>query len=138
MVIGFGRRPILPRLCLHPNFDHSIVVTVTLIYFVHYHIINCVQKHKIKILEVKKNMGWRGQWPGRGPFSNLPPLHRPGRLYGRGACWRLYSPSLQTNIPQAPNTTLSKEQEISILEDQAKLTEQMLAQIRKQLEELKK
>ena len=49
MLIGFGSRPVLPCLCryLHPNFDHCIVVTITLIYFVHYHIINCVQKHRI-------------------------------------------------------------------------------------------
>lgn len=38
--------------------------------------------------------GWRrsgywGAWPGRGPFSNLPPWERPGWLYGPGACWRL-------------------------------------------------
>ena len=90
-------------------------------------------------------MGWRerggdrsmsGPWPGRGPFSNLPPWQRPGWLYGRGACWRLYNPSLQTTIPQVPNTTLPQEQEIAILEDQAKLTEQTLGQIRKRLEEL--
>lgn len=31
-----------------------------------------------------------GQWPGRGPFSHLPPWERPGRLHGPGACWRLY------------------------------------------------
>jgi len=36
-------------------------------------------------------MGWRGRgggrggrWPGAGPFSNLPPWQRPGRLYGYG------------------------------------------------------
>jgi hypothetical protein len=36
-------------------------------------------------------MGWRGRgggrsgrWPGRGPFSNLPPWQRPGWLYGYG------------------------------------------------------
>lgn len=36
-------------------------------------------------------MGWRGRgggrsgrWPGRGPFSNLPPWQRPGRIYGFG------------------------------------------------------
>ena len=36
-------------------------------------------------------MGWRGggrgrsgPWPGNGPFRNLPPWQRPGRLYGRG------------------------------------------------------
>jgi len=33
--------------------------------------------------------GWRGPWPGRGPFSYLPPWQRPGWLFGRGACWWL-------------------------------------------------
>jgi len=49
MLIGFGSLPILPCLCrcLHPNFDHYIVITTTLIYFVHYHIINCVKEHRI-------------------------------------------------------------------------------------------
>ncbi len=28
--------------------------------------------------------GWGGRYPGRGPFSNLPPWQRPGRLYGYG------------------------------------------------------
>ncbi|MGD2142772.1 MAG: DUF5320 domain-containing protein [Candidatus Bathyarchaeota archaeon] len=30
--------------------------------------------------------GWSGRWPGRGPFSHLPPWQRPGWLYryGRG------------------------------------------------------
>jgi hypothetical protein len=31
-------------------------------------------------------------WPGRGPFSYLPPWMRPGWLYGRGACWWLFRP----------------------------------------------
>jgi len=49
MVIGFGSRPILPRLCRcpQPNFTQYIVVTATLIYFVSYHIINCVKEHRI-------------------------------------------------------------------------------------------
>ncbi len=34
--------------------------------------------------------GWRGPWPGRGPFSHLPPWHRPGWIFGRGACWWLF------------------------------------------------
>ncbi|MDI6643247.1 MAG: DUF5320 domain-containing protein [Candidatus Hodarchaeaceae archaeon] len=34
---------------------------------------------------------WRGPWPGRGPFSYLPPWERPGWLYGRGRCWWLYA-----------------------------------------------
>jgi len=33
--------------------------------------------------------GWWGPWPGRGPFSYLPPWQRPGWLFGRGACWWL-------------------------------------------------
>jgi len=34
--------------------------------------------------------GWWGPWPGRGPFSHLPPWMRPGWLFGRGACWWLF------------------------------------------------
>ncbi|MCS7385319.1 MAG: hypothetical protein NDF55_01070 [archaeon GB-1867-005] len=34
--------------------------------------------------------GWTGPWPGRGPFSHLPPWMRPGWLFGRGACWWLF------------------------------------------------
>ncbi|RLE88248.1 MAG: hypothetical protein DRJ96_05850 [Thermoprotei archaeon] len=34
--------------------------------------------------------GWIGPWPGRGPFSHLPPWLRPGWLFGRGACWWLF------------------------------------------------
>ncbi len=34
--------------------------------------------------------GWWGPWPGRGPFSYLPPWMRPGWLFGRGACWWLF------------------------------------------------
>ncbi|MGB9759803.1 MAG: hypothetical protein ACPLZG_08285 [Thermoproteota archaeon] len=31
-----------------------------------------------------------GLWPGRGPFSYLPPWQRPGWYFGRGACWWLF------------------------------------------------
>ncbi len=34
--------------------------------------------------------GWVGPWPGRGPFSHLPPWQRPGWLFGRGSCWWLF------------------------------------------------
>ncbi len=38
--------------------------------------------------------GWRGggwgMWPGKGPFSFLPPWLRPGWLFGRGACRFLF------------------------------------------------
>lgn len=43
--------------------------------------------------------GWFGPWPGRGPFSHLPPWQRPGWLFGRGWChwlfgwpWAFYRP----------------------------------------------
>ena len=87
-------------------------------------------------------MDWRGRdragpWPGRGPFSHLPPWERPGWLYGRGACWWLFNPNLQTTIPPVPYATISKDQEIAALENQAKLLEQTLNEIKKRLEELK-
>ncbi len=38
--------------------------------------------------------GWTGPWPGRGPFSYLPPWQRPGWLFcrGRGWCWQFLAP----------------------------------------------
>jgi len=51
-------------------------------------IIENVHKHRMSRGEERK-MGWRGrgrsgQWPGAGPFSNLPPWQRPGWVYGYG------------------------------------------------------
>ena len=34
--------------------------------------------------------GWPSPWPGRGPWSFLPPWLRPGWLFGRGACWLMF------------------------------------------------
>lgn len=55
------------------------------------HIIDSVHKHRITTGGVKRKMGWRGRgggrsgpWPGRGPFSYLPPWQRPGWLCGYG------------------------------------------------------
>lgn len=51
--------------------------------------------------------GWRrsggfGYWPGRGPFSYLPPWERPGWLYGPGACWWYFAgPSPVEASPEA-------------------------------------
>ncbi|RLF24739.1 MAG: hypothetical protein DRN15_02040 [Thermoprotei archaeon] len=39
-----------------------------------------------------RGWGWISPWPGRGPFSWLPPWLRPGWLFGRGACWWLFGP----------------------------------------------
>ena len=32
----------------------------------------------------RRGGGWTGPWPGRGPFSYLPPWQRPGWIYGGG------------------------------------------------------
>jgi hypothetical protein len=92
--------------------------------------------------------GWGGPWPGRGPFSYLPPWQRPGWQYGRGACWWLYNPYLNPSVtPYIPNpkdstqppiTELPKEEEIQMLDEQIKALETHLDAIRQRLEELKK
>ena len=53
--------------------------------------------------------GWTGPWPGRGPFSYLPPWQRPGWLFGfgRGFGWRLwaypyYNPWVCARFPWLP------------------------------------
>jgi len=81
--------------------------------------------------------GWGGPWPGRGPFSSLPPWQRPGWLYGRGACWWLYSPYFNPSI-SPPIPELPKEEETQMLEEQMKALESHLNAIRQRLEELKK
>ena len=106
-------------------------------------------------------MGWRGRgggrggsgpWPGRGPFSYLPPWQRPGWLFGRGACWWLYPPYQQTTGPPTANEsavppmgttapfapTLTKEQETQLLEHQMTFLQAQLNAIKKRLDEVSK
>ena len=88
-------------------------------------------------------MGWgrRGSgWPGRGPFSYLPPWQRPGWLYGRGACWWLLNPNLQQTVPATSVVppTLTKEQETEMLKQHMAALESQLTAIKKRLEELNK
>jgi hypothetical protein len=95
-----------------------------------------------------RGRGQRGPWPGRGPFSNLPPWERPGWLYGRGSCWYLYSKDLQQDAPNAPippvisqPTTFpfaNKEQEKTMLENYIKGLETQIEAIKKRLEEIEK
>ncbi|WP_455364525.1 DUF5320 domain-containing protein [[Eubacterium] cellulosolvens] len=86
-------------------------------------------------------MGWRGRgmygpWPGRGPFSNLPPWQRPGWLYGRGACWRFFGPGYPPLYPSwnPPNVA----DQIEDLEDYKKEVEAELADIDREIERIKK
>ncbi|MEM3873514.1 MAG: hypothetical protein QXU45_00025 [Candidatus Bathyarchaeia archaeon] len=51
--------------------------------------------------------GWAGPWPGRGPFSYLPPWQRPGWLFsfgrGFGRWWSYpYSPWVCARFPWLP------------------------------------
>jgi hypothetical protein len=88
-------------------------------------------------------MGWRGRgmagpWPGRGPFSNLPPWERPGWLYGRGACWYLYGRT-RTMPPIKPEdeATLLAEQK-TMIEEQLKDMQEALKKVQDRLNELNK
>ncbi len=101
--------------------------------------------------------GWRGRgggrWPGRGPFSYLPPWQRPGWLYGRGACWWLFRPygAYRAYVPPAgvlppdvvpalkpeDETTLLTEQK-TFMEEQLKAIQETLKKMQERLDELKK
>lgn len=74
--------------------------------------------------------GWDGQWPGRGPFSNLPPWERPGRAYGRGACWQFLDNPYWHTYP-------TEKEERSALEASKKDLEEQLKSIEKRMNELK-
>ena len=81
--------------------------------------------------------GWRGKgnWPGAGPFSHLPPWERPGWIYGPGACWSLYGPN-KTNLPQT--NQLKPKDEAAMLNDQKKAIHETLKKIEERLKELEK
>ena len=69
-----------------------------------------------------------GPWPGRGPFSHLPPWWRPGRWYGRGACWSLFGPRFPTQAN--PN------EEMEFLKWQKEALEEELKQVKERLKNL--
>ncbi len=65
------------------------------------------------------------QWPGRGPWSWLPPWRRPGWMFrGRGMCWQLL------------RGALSREDELKLLEEYRKHLEQELARVEQRIKEL--
>jgi flagellar capping protein FliD len=65
-----------------------------------------VHKHKNNLQRGDTKMGWRKRaWPGRGPYSYLPPWERPGwayggRGYGRG--WGITDPRVCGRFPWLP------------------------------------
>jgi hypothetical protein len=81
-------------------------------------------------------MGWRarggfGSWPGRGPFSHLPPWERPGWLYEPRACWWLYAS--RTPYPAEPTPA----EELETLETYRKDLKQELESIEARITQLK-
>jgi hypothetical protein len=74
--------------------------------------------------------GWLGPWPGRGPFSDLPPWERPGWVYGRGACWRFWGTPYLHSYP-------NEKEERSYLEASKRDLEEELKVIETRINELK-
>ncbi|RDD53475.1 MAG: hypothetical protein BA066_04280 [Candidatus Korarchaeota archaeon NZ13-K] len=77
-------------------------------------------------------MGWWrrwGPWPGRGPFSYLPPWQRPG-WWGRGWwCWWWWTPPPSSAFP-------SRDEELSYLRSLESELRERLKQIEERLREL--
>jgi len=87
--------------------------------------------------------GWAGPWPGRGPFSYLPPWQRPGWLFGRGWCWWLwcypYNPWVRAKFPWLSKWWTypqSPEDEIATLEDYKKELEDEKASIEQEISDV--
>jgi len=88
-----------------------------------------------------------GPWPGRGPFSYLPPWLRPGWLFGPGACWWLFwaypyrTPYLPTlpymwGYPYFYPPSLTPEDERSLLEEERERLKEMLSTLEQRLKDL--
>lgn len=76
----------------------------------------------------------RGQWPGNGPFRNLPPWERPGWLYGRGSCWSMgYQSRAVIDNVQSIQTN-----DLQVLQSQKNLLENQLSNLQDRLTEIEK
>lgn len=79
--------------------------------------------------------GWRERscrapWPGRGPFSHLPPWERQGWRYGQRVCWWLYAPR---PYPAEPTLTT----ELAELETYTKYLKDELGGVEARIRELR-
>jgi hypothetical protein len=82
--------------------------------------------------------GWwgRGPYPGRGPWSWLPPWERPGWHFGRGWCWWwLYA---RAPPPPPPQPYYPPWLTASDLEAYRKWLEDVRARLDQELQELEK
>ena len=89
--------------------------------------------------------GNRNRYPGRGPFSHLPPWQRPGWLYGPGSCWWLYGSRVSPmDFPPLPqNVTAEDEKKIlseqrNLFEEQIKVIQDNMQKIEDRLNQLSK
>lgn len=90
-----------------------------------------------EVKEMYGRGGWNQQWPGRGPFSHLPPWQRPGWLYGKCACWWWHMhPS--GSSPDTPMPALSEKEEELILKQRLAILEKEVERIKARLAELQK
>jgi hypothetical protein len=98
-----------------------------------------VHKHKI-IGEKPMRHGNGNNWPGRGPFSDLPPWERPGRLYGRGACYYLYGEPLPTSLQPivTQNEAALLATQKSAIENHIETLQKTLSKIQERLNEINK
>jgi len=86
----------------------------------------------------RRGNNWAGNWPGRGPFSHLPPWQRPGWQHGRGTCWYFYeaqNKALQPTQPEDEAALLTHQK--TLIEAQLKAMQESLKKIQDRLEEIK-
>jgi len=76
--------------------------------------------------------GWRGPWPGHGPFSHLPPWERPGWALGG---WAPYWPGYAYYDPGSERRALEAYR--LYLEDLRSWVEEEIKRVDKRLSELK-
>ncbi len=94
-----------------------------------------------------RGRGWFYGWPGRGPWSFLPPWLRPGWVFGRGACWyflanpyayQMYMDFLRNygyyGYPAPPGYSVSEKE---YLESELKYLEDRMREVERRLKELK-
>ncbi|MEM3507319.1 MAG: DUF5320 domain-containing protein [Candidatus Bathyarchaeia archaeon] len=89
-----------------------------------------------------RGRSWFGPWPGRGPFSYLPPWQRPGWFFGptRGYCRWLWAYPYNTWIPWlgwgSPSTPQSSKDELAALEGYKIELESEKASIEKEISDV--
>jgi hypothetical protein len=80
----------------------------------------------------------RGNWPGNGPYNNLPPWQRPGWLYGRGACHYIYEAQYIAPPAISQDEATSLNEQKTAVETQIKAMQETLIKIQERLDTIKK